>query len=260
MKRYLQLYREFLRCAFSEALTYRINFVLLVLLDIIFFACSLAGVDFIFDFVPAIGPWDRDQFMLFVAFMLTVDHLHMTFISEGFWNLSFEIRTGKLDFILLKPVWTWFPIFFRMIRVGSMISMPLPWLCLYYFAFKVHLNLLELLSIPLLVLLAISLLVSIEILISMSMFWTIESWGINFLRLQIQQVSRWPDFTFRYWFRKMFSIVIPVLLVGSMPVRWLLGDGEFYSLILLIAVTVLVNIISVYLWRIALRRYESASS
>src|SRR5690606_2864863 len=123
-------------------------------------------------------------------------HLHMTFISEGFWNLSYEIRTGKLDFVLLKPVLSWFPVFFRMMRPGSLFVGPVPWLCMIWFGSKLDFGWLHWVALPFLVVFALLFLVAIEILIAMSMFWTVESWGINFLRMQLQQLGRWPAFVF----------------------------------------------------------------
>ena len=116
------------------------------------------------------------------------------------------------------------------------------------------------LMIPLLVVLALTLLVSIEILISMSMFWTIESFGINFLRMQLQQLSRWPDFIFKNMARKVFTYLVPVLLVGSVPVKVLLGEQPLTLLLSMVAATLVFWPLIYFFWRLGLRKYESASS
>jgi ABC-2 type transport system permease protein len=66
-------------------------------MDLFFYFSSFATVSFIFDHVETIGPWQRPQLMFFIAYMLTLDQLHMTLISESFWVFSRELKTGVLD-------------------------------------------------------------------------------------------------------------------------------------------------------------------
>jgi ABC-2 type transport system permease protein len=259
--RYWGVYREFLANAFAEASSYRLHFVLLIIMDQLFYFSSLGSVSFIFDHVNVIGPWGRDEFMFFTAFMLAVDHLHMTFISESFWNFSFDLRTGRLDFVLLRPLNTLFSIFFRYIRPATMINFITPWAFLIHFGSAVNLGVGQWVSLPFLVVASLMFLVSVEILISMLMFWTVEAFGINFLRMQLQNIARWPDFVYRGAARRFFTLVIPVLLVGSTPVKALLNPGEeagglLWMLLGLILIWAAIR----FVWKLGLKSYESASS
>ena len=260
IKTYWGIYKEFISNCFVEALSYRLHFVLLLVMDMIFYLVSLGSVDFIFQHVEHIGPWHRTEFMFFISFMIAIDHLHMTFISESFWNLSHDIRTGKLDFILLKPVNSLFPIFFRHIRPGTMLNGLLPWSFLIYYGHQLELNVIAWVVLPVLLIFGLTLLTSIEILISLSMFYLVESFGINFLRMQMQQLSRWPDFIYRFYARKFFSFVIPVLLIGSAPIHFLLDFSQWQRLLEAGILLVIVWILIAFGWRRALRSYESASS
>ncbi|MFW7379135.1 MAG: ABC transporter permease [Oligoflexus sp.] len=260
LKKYASVYQEFIQHSFSEAMSYRLHFILLIVMDLLFYFSLLGSVEFIFQHVETIGPWGRSEFMFFTAFMIAIDHLHMTFISESFWNLSTDIRTGKLDFVLLKPIASLFQIFFRYIRPGTLLNFFVPWGFLIYFGLELELNALAWFSLPFLVLLGLALLVSVEILISMSMFWTIESFGINFLRMQMQQLSRWPDFIYRFYARKFFSLVIPVLLIGSAPVKFLLDQSQWQLMLLMLGLTTASWLLTGFLWKRGLRFYESASS
>jgi ABC-2 type transport system permease protein len=260
IRHYLQVYREFVNNSFSEAMSYRLHFVLLIVMDLLFYFSALASVDFIFDHVPAIGRWSRDQFLFFVSFMLAVDHLHMTFVSENFWNISFELRTGRLDFVLLKPLGALFTAFFRFMRPASLCNIVVPWACLIHFGSRAGLAAWSWAALPPLVLFAFTLLVSLEILLSMSMFWLVEAVGVNFLRMQLQQVSRWPDFVYRYFAHKLFTLVFPILLVGSAPVRVLFDPSDWPPLAGMAVAIGLCWAAIAYFWRLGLRAYESASS
>lgn len=250
----------FLSNCFAAASSFRLHFILLIIMDQIFYLSLLASVDFIFDHVPRIGSWGRPEFMFFISFMLAVDHLHMTFVSESFWDFSFDLRTGRLDFILLRPLNTLFSIFARQIRPASLFNFFTPWGFLIYFGAQLDLSGLAWVFLPGLVVLALLLLTSIEILFSMLMFWTVEAFGINFLRMQLQQISRWPDFIYQGTARRLFTFAIPILLVGSAPVRFLLDPsawrGLLWSGLSLIVLWLLIGLA----WQRGLRSYESASS
>lgn len=260
LKQYLSVYKEFLANAFAEATSYRLHFFLLIIMDQLFYFSILGSVDFIFDHVATIGAWDRRHFLFFASFMLAVDHLHMTFISESFWNFSFDIRTGRLDFTLLRPLNTLFTVFGRYIRPATMINGFVPWGFLVSFGRQLDFGLWQWLCLPVLVVFGLILLTSLEILISMLMFWTVEAFGINFLRMQLQNVSRWPDFIYRNYPRRVFTYLLPVLLVGSGPVRFLFDANEWPGLLGMLAALFLIWLLIAWAWKKALTSYESASS
>jgi ABC-2 type transport system permease protein len=261
LRRYWAVYREFFANAFAEASSYRLHFILLIIMDQMFYFSSLGSVSFIFDHVQQIGPWRYEQFMFFTAFMLAVDHLHMTFVSESFWNFSFDLRTGRLDVILLRPLSSIFSIFFRYIRPATLFNFITPWGFLIHFGMAVELGPWQWVALPFLVVFSLIFLSSIEILISMLMFWTVEAFGINFLRMQLQNISRWPDFIYRSSARRFFSLLMPVLLVGSTPVRALLEPEKAVSSLGTMVLVMLLLWLGIgFFWRLGLRTYESASS
>jgi ABC-2 type transport system permease protein len=221
---------------------------------------ALGTVDFLYDHLALIGDWGKTQFLFFVAFMLAVDQLHMTFVSENFWNFSQDLRTGRLDQVLVQPVNALFPSFFRYVRAASMLNVPVPWVALIYLGRQVGLPALSWWLLPFFVALALVLQVSLEILISMIMFVTVESWGINFLRVQLQSVSRWPSFVYRLPARMFFSTVVPVLLIGSPPVRVLFDPRDPRPLGWVVLATLGIWVVTGWAWRRGLARYESASS
>ncbi len=260
IKKYTRVYRHFVSTSIALGTSFRLHFILLILMDLLFYFSSLASVSFIFDHVNQIGPWQRTEFMFFVCFMLAVDHLHMTFVSESFWELSHQIRTGSLDFLLLKPIGTVFHAFLRFIRPASALNIFVTWGLLIYYGQAIGLLWWQWILMPILMLLSLTLLVTMEILVSCSMFVTIESFGINFLRMQLQQLARWPDFVYRLWARRILTFGLPVILVGSAPVHWLLSPFEFRFMAYMFLAIIIMWVIIAPVWRFALSRYESASS
>ncbi len=113
---YLNLYRHFFLTCISESMSFRTSFILTIVMDLLFYFTTLLSFEFLYQNVEFIGDWINNQFIFFVALMLAVDHLHMTFIIESFWRLSEHIKTGSLDYIILKPTNFFFNVFARNIR------------------------------------------------------------------------------------------------------------------------------------------------
>ena len=260
MKNYFLVYKKFFETSFAEVSSFRTSFVLIIFMDLAFYLTTLTAVTVIYDHVQTIGPWKKDELLFFITFMLSLDHLHMIFFSENFWELSRKIRLGLLDFDLLRPKSSIFSVFFRYLRVSSIVNTPIVWGLLYYYGNKAGVTATGWVSLPFLMILSLTLFVLIEFILSTSMFWVVEGFGINFLRMQFQQLARWPDFIYSYYPKKLLSIFIPVLLVGSNPVKFLI-EGPNLLLIgeILLAIVIFFFILK-FCWKKALDHYESPSS
>lgn len=260
LRHYARVYREFVATCFAESMSYRAHFVLLIVMELIFYATSLASVDLLYLHVSRVGLWNRAQFMFFVAYMLSVDQLHMTFVSEGFWTLAENIRTGQLDYDLLRPLSLHFTVFFRHVRPASLLLLPVTWGLVIHYGRAAGLPGWGWVALPCLQALSFAVLVAFEVLLATTMFVTVEGTGINFLRMQLQTVSRWPDFVYSPWPRRLFTFVVPVLVVGNAPVRWLFDLRDSSLLLLLFPILGGLVVANRLAWRRALAGYSSASS
>ena len=260
LKHYLAIYGQFVSNAMALELGFRLNFFLLFMVDIFFFVSMFFSTAFIFDSIPSIGGWNRDQFLFFTCFMLTVDSLYMAFISSGFWEFSRQVSTGNLDFVLIKPANSIFISFFRNFSPSSFGGLIVATTVLIYFAFKIELSPINWVLLPLFLFLGTALLSIMELIIATSVFYTVEGTGINFLRIQFHHLYRWPDFLYLSYYRRIFVTVVPILLVSSAPVRFLLDSKDYHLLWAMILAIGLGIIILKVLWKRGLRYYNSASS
>jgi ABC-2 type transport system permease protein len=260
IKHYFSVYIGFLSTCFVESMSYRIHFFLLIIMDLFFYFSTLAAIDILYNHVATIGPWQREQFLFFVAVMLAINQLHMTFLSESFWMLPYSLKTGAMDFLLIKPISPLFSTFFRYIRPGSLCNIIVTWSVLIYYGMGVGLNGLDWVALPIVVILGFILAASIELIIACSMFWMLEGTGINFLRIELQQLARWPDFIYQGVLRQLLTVALPVLLIGSAPARFLFNYHDVLPLIMMISAIIMSWILLRITWRLGLIKYESASS
>ena len=192
--------------------------------------------------------------------MLSVNQLAMTFTSESYWRFPELIKRGELDFVLLKPANSIFLTFFRYIRPGSMFNIIFTFPALIYFGVEVGLSNWGWALLPILLVLAFLLQSVIDLLMATSMFWMLEGTGINFLRIELQALSRWPDFIYPGLFRRMLSFGVPVLLIGSAPIRFLLNANDYLPLVVMICMILFLGFLLSIFWKKGLTAYESASS
>jgi ABC-2 type transport system permease protein len=255
------IYKIYLKNSLALSMSFRLHFILLIFLDLFFYFTTFMGLNFIFDSVGQIGSWNRDQFLFFLSFMLMLDVLHMTFVAESFWHLPLNIRTGQIDFVLLKPAPSLLQVFGQNIRPASFFNILITLPLLIYYAVKVELPWWGYLSLPFLILMGISIWILLDILVSTLMFWMLEGTGINFLRIEFQKLARYPDFIYPKFLRLILMWGLPLLLIGMGPVNFLLfpQTGLWYLFGLVGMMIILMTLVQ-WFWKKAIDRYESASS
>lgn len=260
MRQYLEVYKNFVSCSLTEELSFRINFIMLLIVDLIFTLSTIGAAFVLFEHVDTLGPWSRDQLLLFLAFMMLIDDFQGMVLSSNFWMLSLDLKMGNLDFTFLKPIKSLFPMFFRYLRPSSIISLTVDVILIGYFGQKLGFTTVQFMALIPLAILAITLRFLVEMVISLTMFWTTEGVGINFIRLQLQSLSRWPDFIYKGMAKKVLTTILPVLLIGSAPMHFVFDFNQWQQMLSLIALIIFFAFFLRALWSQAKKRYESASS
>ena len=257
LRKYTAVYGAFFKTSFSESLSFRMDFPLQTLMNLVFLCTSFLTAGFIFNHIEAIGFWNREEFFFFLAFVFAVDQTHYLLFTVNFWNLSRDVRLGNLDFHLLKPVSGFFIVFTRHLAIPGLFTVTMSYGLLVYCGFQAGLSLSAWIMLPVCLCLALALLLGIEVLISLLNFITVEGMGINQIRLQIQHFLRWPDFVYKNPFRLW---MLPFLAVTSFPVRFLLDFQYRTWMALMAGGTVAVWLCVIFLWPKAVNLYESPSS
>ncbi|MCH7726668.1 MAG: ABC-2 family transporter protein, partial [Planctomycetes bacterium] len=122
---YLRVFRTFARNSLIRDMTFRTNFVLQCISSISWTLMNLGFYLLIFKFVDQIGPntgWRRDEFFVFLATTWFVNSLVQTFFMPNAEEFSELIRTGGLDFVLLKPIDTQFIVSLRRVAWSQLIN------------------------------------------------------------------------------------------------------------------------------------------
>ena len=146
--KYLSIYKEFLKTSLSEELSFRANFILQSLMNILFIGVYFFTSIFIFDHIEHIGLWNKTEFLLFMSFALAVDQTHYLIFSFNFWMFSEDVRLGNFDFHLLKPVPSLFIVLLRRLAIPGFFTALFTYCFVIYFGIQAGLSFWVWLSLP----------------------------------------------------------------------------------------------------------------
>jgi ABC-2 type transport system permease protein len=264
--RYVRLWLAMARFSLVRELAFRTNFLIKIVVEVLWLGILIAFYETIFAKTSIIAEWTRYQYLFFLGFYFALGGLLETLFLENCNNFADLVRTGDLDFYLLKPIdeqflvscrtidWSCAPnvlmgagvmlaalIFggweFDLTRVGLFLAMLLCGTALAY-------GFLLLLTA-----------VSIWFMRNQSLF---EMWWL------FTTLMRYPrEIFFRSWAGPVgwfFSFVIPIMLVTNVPAEVMMRAVKPELVAYTVAATVAVLWISRRFFKFALERYRSASS
>ena len=263
--RYIHLFYSIFKYSLSRDMEYKTNFIGSLFVDTIYYFSWYYFFEVIYSKTSVLGDFDREDILVFLIATFFVDTIFMM-LFDGAGYLREHIRTGSLDFILLRPVNSQFLISFRYIRSYALVSIVILSIILYNILFLFHPHALNFINI---VLFVVSLFLGtviwycFEFLTSCLTFYFRDFRTGGWLTHEIMKFSMRPDTIYQGLIRKILFSILPMALVASVPSRLLLYGptllNQKYFIIQIIIVSILL-ILTRILWTIGLKRYESAQS
>jgi ABC-2 type transport system permease protein len=268
--RYLRIWFALARFGLVRELAFRGNFVVKVTVEILWFGILLIFWHTVFAQTNHVADWSQAQYMFFVGCYFAVEGLLETFFLSNCGEFADLVRSGDLDFVLLKPIdeqflvtcrnvdWSTVPnvLLGAGVMVMSLVAMEWPFDPLRIALF--------------LVLFACSLAMaySFLLLLTSSSVWLVRNQSLFEMWWLFTTLVRYPRQIYSGpWAEplgRFFTYVIPVMLMINVPadvmVRGLERALEWPMIGLTVAMTGVLLVVSRRIFRMALRRYRSASS
>jgi ABC-2 type transport system permease protein len=263
LPRYLSLYAALWKNSVTREMSFKGNFILWIVVEVLWFVLQLSFVTVIFAQTDTVGTWTKWQMVLLVGASNFIQQVFQAFFLVNCSNLSELIRTGKMDFFLALPVNTRFLVSLRVVDLGAFINALFGACVMIFAAVKLHLHptVLQLAGFGALVVLGILIHYTLMFLLATISFWTVRTQALVWGYYQIFNIARMPDEAFRGAFKVVFTFALPALLVSNVPVRVLADKvSDPQAWLMLLALGVAWAVISEWFWRLSLRRYTSASS
>jgi ABC-2 type transport system permease protein len=262
-KRYLDLYAALWKNSMAREMSFKGNFILWILVEVLWFGLQLSFVTVVFSQTESIGTWTKWQMVLLVGASNFIQQLYQAFFLTNCTNLSELVRTGKMDFLLLLPVNTRFLVSLRVVDLGAFINALFGLAVMIYAAAKLNLHptALQITGFSALCVVGVLIHYSLMFILATICFWTVRAQGIVWGYYNLFNIARMPDEAFRGAFKAVFTFALPVLLVSNVPVRVLADKiSSPESWLLLVGIGSVWAAVSELFWRTSVRRYTSASS
>ena len=264
MRRYFEIYSIMLRNSLIRELSFKANFLLWMIVEVLWFLGQILFFSIIFGQVDKIGDWTKWEVVLLVGTHQIIAQLFQAFFFVNVANIPELVRTGKLDSLLVLPLDSQFVVSTKQFGLDSIVNALVG-------VFVVVLSLVRLHITPgpgaiALYVIALGFGVaihySIMLMLAAVSFWIVRAQGLVYGYFNFLNIARYPDVIFPQVFRWVFGWVIPVIIVANIPARLLiksLGQPGWLMFHLVVAGTI-AFLISRAFWRWALQHYSSASS
>jgi ABC-2 type transport system permease protein len=263
LKRYLALYAVLWKNSVTREMSFKGNFLLWIIVEILWFGLQLCFVSVIYSQTNSVGSWTKWQMVLLVGASNFIQQLYQAFFLTNCTNLSELVRTGKMDFFLLLPVNTRFLVSLRVVDLGAFVNAVFALCVMTYAAVKLNLHPTPAQFIGFAALCGVGILIhySLMFILATICFWTVRAQGIVWGYYNLFNIARMPDEAFRGAFKAVFTFALPVLLVSNVPTR-VLADKLTSPLmwLVLLGVGAIWAMMAEGFWRVSVRRYTSASS
>jgi ABC-2 type transport system permease protein len=254
-----------------------VNFIIESISSIAWMMMNLGFYVLVFQYTPSLGAdvdggeaWTKYQFFVFLATTMFVNSTVQMFFMPNAEEFSEMIRTGNLDFALLKPIDTQFLISLQRVDWSSIADFVIALLLLAYavprldgFAPAWSAYLLY----PVYIALGVLIMYSVMVTLAATSVWLGRNQSLYDFWFYITNFSRYPLEIYRgpvgIWLRWLFLFLVPVLVVVNVPARLLakpLLPGYAYLAIYGVLATALCLAGSRWVFQRALESYRSASS
>ena len=228
MNRYLSIYWIMLRNSLIREMNFKANFVLWMIVELLWFLGQIVFIQVLFAYVNKIGDWSKWEVVLLVGTHQLIGQIFQAFFYTNVANLPELVRTGKLDFMLLLPVDSQFAVSTRQFGMDSIVN-ALVGVGIVIFSL-VKLEVVPSVAAVLLYLVAIVLGVAIHYSIMFFLatisFWIVRAQGLIYGYFNLFNIARYPDVVFRGLFKFVFSWIVPVIIVANVPARLLMRSLE----------------------------------
>jgi len=235
---YRRVFLTFARNSLVRDMTFRANFFIECATSLAWMAMNLGYYLLVFQFTPSIGAdsgWGQYQFLIFLSTTLFINSLVQAFFMPNFEEFSELIRTGNLDFALLKPIDTQFLISLQKVHWSSLVNFAFG-AALLSFSLT-HLSYrpspIQVALYPLYVLCGVAILYSLMISLAATSVWLGRNQTLYEFWFYITNFSRYPMEIYRgeiggpiRWF---FTFMIPLLVVVNVPARMMAQPLEAQS-------------------------------
>ena len=262
MGRYWRTLCRFWGTALAMQLEYQLNVLIELLAVVLSLSGSLFMLSLLFGPEQSLGGWSWSQALMVQGFYTVFDGMASTWLRPNLGSIVTHVREGTLDFVLLKPVDSQFWLSSRTLSPAGLPEIGLGFVLVIWGAVQsgVVFSLLPLMVVGLMLLAGVVILYSLWFFIAATSIWFVKTWNATEVLRTLLASGRYPLSAYPPALRLLFTFVLPVAFLTTVPAQTLLGQLIVPMLLLGLLLAAGFFAVSRAFWLYALRHYTSASS
>jgi len=260
--RYVRLLRLQLRMSALLAAQYRWDFITDGIISAFWAATAVVPLFIVYGSkgTKGIPGWTFGESLVVTGMFILMQAVLEGAINPGLQAVVEHIRTGTMDFILLKPADAQFLVSTSRFRLWQVLSVVNAGIVLTLAFQRVgHLPSPSGIGLALLLLVCATwILYSLWILIISAAFFVVKVDNLTYLFSSVFDAARWPATVFRGVLRFVITFVVPLALMTTFPAEALLGRLPLMSVAVAIGGTVVFSTAARLVWLKSIGHYTSA--
>jgi len=264
--RYFRLLARLGTFTLIRELSFRGNFLVKVIVEVLWLAILLAFYETVFARTSVVASWSKQDYMFFVGCFFALNGVIETLFLENCNEFSNLVRTGDLDFLLLKPIDEQFLITCR--RVDWSVS---PNIIMGFCIMGVSLwnkgwefDALRVAMFGITFTCGVAIAYSFMLVLTSCSVWLVRNQSLMEMWWLFSSLARYPREIYqRGWAQSLdivFTYILPILLVVNVPSRVMMKAMQPEMIAFILVATVVSLSLSRWFFLKALRSYRSASS
>src|SRR5712675_2469128 len=224
LRRYIEIYGIMLRNSLIREMSFKANFILWMLVEVLWFLGQIVFFSIIFGSVNRIGDWSKWEVVLLVGTHQIIAQLFQAFFFVNVANIPELVRTGRLDSLLVLPIDSQFAVSSKQFGLDSVVNAALGGAVVIVSLARLSIvpNALSVLLYLLALIFGVAVHYSIMLGLAAVSFWIVRAQGLVYGYFNFLNIARYPDAIFPRIFRFIFGWIIPVVIIANIPARLLI--------------------------------------
>lgn len=254
------------RLSIQSRLEYPFMLIGHVLANCVQWVVGFATIKFVVDSFGSLGGWGYES-LAFLYGMSVLSHGLAVVLFIQTWYMPYCVVEGEYDMFLLRPMGVLFQFLFQDFNLIGITDMIPGLMVFFYGCAKVHMtvNFTNVCMILFTLIGGTLIRGAVWIFCGTLSFWTKSTANFTDMVGELfERVSMYPLTIYPRWTQVLFTFLLPLAWITFYPVKGILGIGESVipipMAIICLGVGMIMFALSCCLFRIGMRRYESAGS
>ncbi len=260
--RYFRLITTFFRLGALNELQYRANFWFSLFNAAVSAALALGALGIVFGQTDTLGGWRPPEMLALLGVYFIISGLAGALIVPSLSLFMADVRDGKLDYTLIKPVDAQLLVGIRRIEIWKLadLAVGLILLGIALVLLGEAIGVEQALGFGLTLLCGAVIVYSFYTMLATLAFWFIKTENLLVIFGSFYQTGRWPIGIYPQFLRLVLTFLVPIAFAVTVPAQALTGRVEMEMLVGSVVVAGLLFGAARWFWRYGVRHYSGASA